>query len=254
MARFFPLVALLVLLPACKKTSDAEPAAADEPRDEKLTVGMPAPPLAADRWLRGEPVPAFAPGQAYVVEFWATWCGPCLAAMGHLDEIAKKFRKDGLTVVAVTITDDHGNSGFAIDKFLNGRGKDLDFTFALCEKPDIKKAYLAASGNTSLPATFVVDRAGAVAYIGHPSDLDEIIPKVLNGTWKGAADVEALKLQQAELDDIFAKLEQAAARAQAAAGRRPGAAALVNTAVEKAAVEVAADLDRYAEKYPGAAA
>jgi thiol-disulfide isomerase/thioredoxin len=254
MARFLPLVALLLVLPACKKNSEAEPASADEPKDEKLTVGVPAPPLAADRWLRGEPVQGFAPGRAYVVEFWATWCAPCLAAMGHLDEVARKFRKDGLTVVAVTVTDDRGNSDFAIDKFLHGRGKDLDFTFAVFDKPDIKKAYLAASGNTSLPATFVVDRSGAVAYIGHPDDLDEVVPKVLAGTWKGATDVEAFQRQQAELDDIYAKIEHAADQAQAAASRRPGAAAIVNKAIEKAAAEVAEDLDKYAEKYPGRAA
>lgn len=255
MPRLLPAVAALLLAcAACKKTTPEAADAADA-GDGKLTVGMPAPRLAADQWLRGDPVPAFEPGKAYVVEFWATWCPPCLAAMGHLDELAKKYRADGLTVVAVTTADDRGNTPEAVANFLAGRGKDLDFVFARCDKSDLERAYLVASGNMGLPATFVVDRAGAVAYIGHPGDLDDVLPKVLAGTWKGQEDVRALKAEEAELDVILEKVPRAAEAAQArAGGGGPLAAAMVGRAVERAAGETADDLDRYAARHPGRAA
>ena len=41
-------------------------------------------------FVKGEPVKAFEPGKVYVVEFWATWCGPCLTSIPHLTELHKK--------------------------------------------------------------------------------------------------------------------------------------------------------------------
>lgn len=41
-----------------------------------------------------------------VVEFWATWCGPCRAAFPHLSQLARKFRGSGLVVVGVNMEED----------------------------------------------------------------------------------------------------------------------------------------------------
>lgn len=47
-----------------------------------LRMGSPAPSIKVEEdWLRGEPLADFQPGNAYIVEFWATWCDLCAAEM-----------------------------------------------------------------------------------------------------------------------------------------------------------------------------
>ena len=161
-----------------------EAAAADDSDapETKLKIGDPAPSLVDPTWLKGEPVAQFADDSVYVVEFWATWCGPCISSMPHLDALAKKYREHGLVVLAVT-TADAANTREAVTNFIETRGAEYDFRFAFCDSRGTYDAYMKAANPNGIPCSFVVNKAGQVAFIGHPTELDEVLPQIFEGTW-----------------------------------------------------------------------
>ena len=77
---------------ACSSALAAAQAAQAKPVEAPPTlhVGDPAPPISVMKWLKGTPVD-LKDGKVHVVEFWATWCGPCKVGMPHLSELAHKF-------------------------------------------------------------------------------------------------------------------------------------------------------------------
>lgn len=62
-------------------------------------LGKPAPPLDLSGWLNGEVKPEAMKGRIVVVDFWATWCGPCRASIPHNNELARKFADRGVLVI-----------------------------------------------------------------------------------------------------------------------------------------------------------
>jgi thiol-disulfide isomerase/thioredoxin len=65
--------------------------------------GDAAPTLQVDKWLKGEPTKKFEPGKIYVIECWATWCGPCIASMPHVTKMAAKYKDKGVIVIGVDV-------------------------------------------------------------------------------------------------------------------------------------------------------
>jgi thiol-disulfide isomerase/thioredoxin len=206
---------LLVGLSACSKADEKTKIAQDPEKKadvKMLKVGDAAPPLKVTKYLTGSEVLAFTPGKVYVVEFWATWCGPCIQAMPHLAEIQTVFKDQGLVVIGVT-TKDPNNSAEKVSEFVEKRGKKLGYTFAYCETDETYDSYMKAAGQDGIPCSFVVDKAGKVAYIGHPMELDDVLPKVVAGTWRGQADLDEIKKADDEFGTIMRRAKSDPAEA-----------------------------------------
>ncbi len=169
---------------------------------EKLEVGDPAPPLAVSAWLHGAGVKRFEPGHLYVVEFWATWCGPCVQIMPHMGDLQDEYRARGITFI--------GFASMANDKeaevkaFVAKHGAKLGYTFAFDSGTETHTAYMKASGQHGIPCSFVVDQKGKIAYIGHPYFLDYVLPKVLDGSWDPKAAAGILAAADKDFDAAYA--------------------------------------------------
>ena len=82
-----------------------------------LNVGDPAPPFKPGKWIQGDPVTEFSRDKVYLLEFWATSCGPCVELIPHLNGIAKKYKDKGLVVIGQNIWDQDESK---LESFIGG--------------------------------------------------------------------------------------------------------------------------------------
>ena len=97
-------------------------------------------------------------GQPVVLNFWASWCGPCRAEMPAFERVADRYRERGLVVVGMTVQDEEG----AALSFLRELG--ISYTVGMDDDGTISRAY----GVTGLPATYFITDTGmkARAWVG----------------------------------------------------------------------------------------
>ena len=76
----------------------------EEKTVKTLKIGDKAPRLKDVEWKNGTAI-AFEPGHVYVLDFWAIWCGPCIAMMPHLSDLQHEYREKNLHVIPVTTLD-----------------------------------------------------------------------------------------------------------------------------------------------------
>lgn len=146
-----------------------------------LNIGDPAPQLQVSKWLKGTPLKSFEPGKIYVIEFWATWCRPCIASMPKLSEFARKHRNE-ITVVAIDVYEK--NVSFEkIKRFVDSMGSRMDFAVAIDRQQWMEKNWLEAIWDHAIPKTFVINTNADIAWIGHPRYLEEVATKIMHNQW-----------------------------------------------------------------------
>lgn len=168
-----------------------------------LNIGDPAPPLRVREWIKGPPVQRFKKGHVYVVEFWATWCKPCIAAIPHLSGLAAKY-KDKVRILGIDIYENKSTSPAKVKAFVDSMGHRMDYQVAIGDSSFMAACWLDASEEQQgIPKSFVVNSEGRLAWIGHPSKLDEILPQIVDNTWNitKALDTRNLNKYLEALDD-----------------------------------------------------
>ncbi|TWU20111.1 thiol-disulfide oxidoreductase [Novipirellula galeiformis] len=204
-----------------EKNSEAEKDATTreeaEQAIEPLTIGSVAPELDIMHWIHDgdgafDPVSKFENNKVYVVEFWATWCGPCIAAMPHIVALQKEYADRDVQIISVS-----SEPMATIEAFLKREvpgakeGDDapqtyqeLTSSYCLTTDPDrsTSKSYMEASGQNGIPCAFLVGKSGKIEWIGHPMSIDEPLAKVVNDDWDRDAFAEKFKEDQ-HADMVF---------------------------------------------------
>lgn len=114
-------------------------------------------------------------GQVVLLNFWATWCGPCVLEMPSFERLYQSLKAKGLQVIAINM--DAPGSDAAVKKFSESYG--LNFT--VLRDPN----YLVADkyGVTGFPETFIIDREGKFISFKDPSSGNQIVRIISDRPW-----------------------------------------------------------------------
>jgi thiol-disulfide isomerase/thioredoxin len=133
--------------------------------------GKPMPSLSVTQWINGEVKPADLKGKVVVVDFYATWCGPCMAAIPHNNEMLKKYSSKGLVIIGVC-TSSRGQEKFAS----NAKEHGMEYPVARDAGLKAQKAWAVHY----YPTYAVIDRKGIVRAIGlQPNHVEAVVQKLL---------------------------------------------------------------------------
>ncbi len=140
-----------------------------------LKRGDAAPKLNCGEWIQGKPVSEFAKDKAYLIEFWATWCVPCVAEIPHLNALHLKFKEKGLVVIGQNV---EGKDQSPVKAFVKKMGDRMTYPVALDQmsgsgQSSMAKMWLEAAGLNSIPSAFLVGKDGRLVWMGHPNELKE---------------------------------------------------------------------------------
>ena len=178
-----------------------------------LEPGDKAPELEISDWITNgngkfSEVTKFEKGQVYVVEFWATWCGPCIAIMPEMAELQKTYG-DKVRFISVTEEtpdevlmlkerDFPGEKGVPFKTYMN------EYTVAADPDGSTHTSFLG-TGSTGIPHAFVVGKTGEIEWAGHPAAIDPLLTKIVEGSW----DREKYYAQQKEIASLQERISKA---------------------------------------------
>ena len=172
-----------------------------------LTIGSTAPALDIEHWVsdRGgdfSKITKFEEGKVYIIEFWATWCGPCIRSMPHLAELQDEYADKNVQLISVSREDLS-----TVEKFLKRKVRggeegqtygDLTGAYCLTTDPDasVSTDYMRAAGQGGIPTAFIVGKSGLIEWIGHPNGMDKVLEEVVEDKWDRDSFAKVFSVKQ----------------------------------------------------------
>jgi peroxiredoxin len=144
-------------------------------------IGNPAPEFALDPLANSKSKlgTSALSGKVVLLDFWATWCGPCKKSFPKIEELRVKYQGSDFRVVAVSEDDDESGTDKAITDFAEGLG--VKFAVAWDKDKSVAKKY----DPSTMPSSFLIDKKGVVRYAhigyhdGEENEIDKEIKELL---------------------------------------------------------------------------
>ncbi len=172
-----------------------------------LEVGNKAPTLDSVKWLQGDTANEWKSGEVYVLDFWATWCGPCVAAIPHVNDLQKEYKNQNVHVIGVAIWPRETMVPTA--KYIKSRD-DMNYAVAADIDGKTAKAFMQAAGKNGIPTVMVIGKTGTLEWIGHPMDgLDDVLEAVVHDTFDAVAFQDNARAAEEALQRLYPRIMEA---------------------------------------------
>ena len=170
------------LTPALDPLAPEEGETGDSEGLGSVLVGKPAPDFQLDLLEGGQFHLSAQKGQILVLDFWASWCAPCLQIMPQVDKVAQEFAGENVKLVAVNLQEDPERIRTVLERLNLKPAVALDRDGLIAEK----------YGAITIPQTVIIDRDGTVArvYVTASSRFDETLRTAIEGLIRGPAKDE----------------------------------------------------------------
>ena len=146
--------------------------------DDTLKAGKNAPALKVKKMMQGDAPVLNANDGCIVVEFWATWCGPCMRSIPHLNKLYGELKGRGLQLIGISDEDEK-----TVSAFLKKKGSQMAYPVASDKEGDSGREWMKAANQDGIPCAFIIGRGGRVLWIGNPLDeqFEPNVRKALTG-------------------------------------------------------------------------